>query len=186
MIYLLDSYPQANGLNACSIEEKKLFLRNHHCYVEASKRSQRAITDADIIIYSAGTQHSSLFPTYLSQGISRNIIENKDALKVFISNIGADYETPFYKAHDYLNAALRYLNFAEKTSYDHSQFFDIALINYSESFNEKNHVRVDKSELDKINCLISLNNYEKSNSGKHNGELILEEIMDIYLRKLRQ
>ena len=34
--------------------------------------------EADIIIYSAGTQHSSLYPSYISTGLSETIANNKN------------------------------------------------------------------------------------------------------------
>ena len=72
------------------------------CPISSSVRL--ALQQADIIIYSAGTQHS-LYPSYFTKGLAETISDNKTALKVFITNIGADYETPMYKASDYILGA---------------------------------------------------------------------------------
>jgi len=45
-----------------------------------------------VIVYGPGTQHSSLFPSYLTVGIAEAIAANKDADKVFIGNITRDFD----------------------------------------------------------------------------------------------
>ena len=49
-----------------------------------------AIGDADVIVYGPGTQHSSLFPTYLTIGLGEAIRDNLAAEKVFVANITRD------------------------------------------------------------------------------------------------
>lgn len=65
------------------------------------------ITDAGLIIYGAGTQHSSLYPTYLTRELY-SIIKNIKCKKVLLTNIGADYETPAFCADDYVQNFKRY------------------------------------------------------------------------------
>ena len=103
-VYLIDDYPSKKYFERLS-SAQKIFLENHETYVEGSSRAKHAINSADIIIYSAGTQHSSLYPTYLTRGMARSIADNKRHLN-FITNVGADYETPKYKAHDYIEGHL--------------------------------------------------------------------------------
>lgn len=183
-VFLLDEYPRPTDFQDCTFEEKMRYLINHHCYVSASDGTQRAIKEADIIIFSPGTQHSSLYPTYLSLGVSSNIFLNKRALKVFITNIGADYETPFFKAHDYINGALNYLNFAEDTNYKHSDLFSKILVNDNKFVTDPNRVSVDSESLKAIDSNISISNYEKDNSGKHDGELVCNEVIQLYFEQL--
>ena len=49
-----------------------------------------AIEEADVIVYGPGTQHSSLFPSYLTAGLGEAIRGNTTAEKVFVANIGRD------------------------------------------------------------------------------------------------
>jgi 2-phospho-L-lactate transferase/gluconeogenesis factor (CofD/UPF0052 family) len=49
-----------------------------------------AIADADVIVYGPGTQHSSLFPTYLTVGLGEAIRDNRAAEKVLVANIARD------------------------------------------------------------------------------------------------
>lgn len=184
-VYLLESYPPKGSFKGISFKDKRLYFENHHSYVEATPRAQRAIQDADIIIYSAGTQHSSLYPTYFSSGISSSILRNSRAFKVFISNIGADYETPFYKAHDYINGALKYLNLGNLSEHKANDYFDLMLINKPVSFSNNSYVKIDKSALKKVKVKKIIKNFEDDNSGKHDGNLILDTILNEYSKHLK-
>jgi 2-phospho-L-lactate transferase/gluconeogenesis factor (CofD/UPF0052 family) len=44
-----------------------------------------ALSRADTIVFSTGTRHSSLFPSYLTQEI-KNLIHNSQALKIYLAN----------------------------------------------------------------------------------------------------
>src|SRR5581483_6609468 len=43
--------------------------------------AKRALERADVIIYGPGTQHSSLFPSYMTEGVAETIAANKTADK---------------------------------------------------------------------------------------------------------
>lgn len=58
--------------------------------ISASARA--ALGAADVIIYGPGTQHSSLFPSYLTEGVAEAIAANCDADKVFIGNVRRDHD----------------------------------------------------------------------------------------------
>ena len=66
-----------------------------------------AIAAADVIIYGPGTQHSSLFPSYLTEGIGEAIAANKEADKVFIGNITRDFDI---QEDDINDLARKFLN----------------------------------------------------------------------------
>ena len=78
------------------------------------------------------------------------IAENKTALKFFITNIGADYETPNYSSSEYIKGAINYLNLNSKKKYSYIDFFDYNLVNdpslninknsnYYVKYDKKNH-----------------------------------------------
>jgi 2-phospho-L-lactate transferase/gluconeogenesis factor (CofD/UPF0052 family) len=52
----------------------------------------RAIAEADVIVYGPGTQHSSLFPSYMTEGVGEAIAANQSADKIFIGNITRDLD----------------------------------------------------------------------------------------------
>jgi 2-phospho-L-lactate transferase/gluconeogenesis factor (CofD/UPF0052 family)/glycosyltransferase involved in cell wall biosynthesis len=51
-----------------------------------------AITEADVIVYGPGTQHSSLFPSYMTKELGEAIAGNPAAEKIFIGNIIRDLD----------------------------------------------------------------------------------------------
>jgi 2-phospho-L-lactate transferase/gluconeogenesis factor (CofD/UPF0052 family) len=67
------------------------------------------IRDADVIIYAPGTQHSSLFPSYLTSGLTQAIAVNLRAIKLLITNIQADAEIAGSSAVDIIGRAVHYL-----------------------------------------------------------------------------
>jgi 2-phospho-L-lactate transferase/gluconeogenesis factor (CofD/UPF0052 family) len=180
-IYLLDQYVKKENFDLLSFEDKRSYLERHHCFVEVSPTVKNALSDADIIIYSSGTQHSSLYPSYLSVGLARAIAENKRALKIFVTNIGADYESPSYKASDFIKGAYRYLKLSDSVDYKIKDLFSYNLINSSHNKADETYVQVDESELKKFDLPYIVNNYESSdNPGKHDGSKLLKTIMELY------
>ena len=67
------------------------------------------IAEADVIIYAPGTQHSSLFPSYLTPGLGAAIAQNLSAIKLLITNLQEDVEIPDSSAVDIINKAAYYL-----------------------------------------------------------------------------
>ena len=153
-IYLLDNALEHSDINNFNESESKSFLEMHDSFVEISQSSLTALRDADIIIYSSGTQHSSLYPTYMTRGFGKAIASNKKAFKVFITNIGADYETPSYNASDFIKGAYRYLNLAEKNKIKFQELFDLMILNENDS--KENYVKLDREKSIKFglqNCI---------------------------------
>lgn len=73
-------------------------------------QAREALESADVIIYGPGTQHSSLFPSYLTRGVAEAIISNATADKIFISNIRRDFDIPEEDADDLARKFLRALS----------------------------------------------------------------------------
>ena len=67
-----------------------------------------------------------------------SILRKSKAKKIYITNIGADYETPDYKASDYINGAIKYLNKYDKVGND-IKLFDYIFINNPKN-NNKNYI----------------------------------------------
>ncbi len=179
-IYLLDELLDSEIFSKLNDEQKKFYLENHHCYVGISSRAKMAIEQADIIIYSAGTQHSSLYPTYLTVGLAKSIADNTKALKFFVTNIGADYETPMYKASDYIKGAFKYLKLSDGRNYSYNDFFNYNFVNKSKNIDDT-YVEIDNEELQKIDVKHVIKTYESSSErGKHDGKILLDDIINIY------
>src|SRR5204863_6971421 len=68
------------------------------------------ISSADVIIYAPGTQHSSLFPSYMTPGLAEALAANLRAIKLLVTNIQTDAEITGSTAVDLIDRALHYLN----------------------------------------------------------------------------
>lgn len=178
-IYLLDGPLDRVRFETLTLDEKRWYLDRNQSFVEVSSGVKQALAQADIIVYSAGTQHSSLYPTYLSHGLAEAIADNKAACKVFVTNIGADYETPTYKASDYILGAYRYLGLAGTRRYTMQELFDHVLVNRSVPA-DANHVDYDEAAFDAIPVSRVLGSFEAGSSGKHDGPKVVETLLRLY------
>jgi 2-phospho-L-lactate transferase/gluconeogenesis factor (CofD/UPF0052 family) len=180
-IFLLDRPLNKDRFDALGVEEKRYYLEQHHCYVAVSPGVRLALQQADIIIYAAGTQHSSLYPTYLSAGLAQSIADNKSAFKVFVTNIGADYETPSYKASDYIRGAHRYLNLSDARAYGLSELFDVVLVNQSRLKADETYVEFDAAGFADVPVRRVMDAFESPASpGKHDGAKVVETVLELY------
>jgi 2-phospho-L-lactate transferase/gluconeogenesis factor (CofD/UPF0052 family) len=180
-IFLLDKLLDKSRFETLSMADKRYYLERHHCYVGVSNGVRSALQQADIIIYSAGTQHSSLYPTYMSAGLAQTIAANHAAYKVFITNIGADYETPSYKASDYIRGAHRYLNMSDEHLYAMDKLFDVVLVNQSRLKAGETYVEFDEAGFADIEVARVVDTFESSSSpGKHDGAKVVQTILDLH------
>jgi len=180
-VYLLDHRLDRTRFEALSTSDKRAFLEQHHCPVAVSPGVALALKQADIIIYSAGTQHSSLYPTYMASGLASTIAGNHSAYKVFITNIGADYETPSYKASDYLRGAYQYLTLASPRPRALRELVNTVLINQSHRKADETYVVSDENGFSDLPIQRHIGDYESlASPGKHDGNKLIEAILGCY------
>ena len=180
-VYLLDRQLDRERFAALTLDEQKYFLSRHHAAAAASPGVKLALAQADIIVYSAGTQHSSLYPTYMSRGIAETIAGNREALKVFVTNIGADYETPSYRASDYIKGAYKYLRMAEGRQYAMPELFSAVLINDGRRKADETYVDYDEENFADVPVRRIVGDFESDAApGKHDGNRVIQKVMDLY------
>lgn len=180
-LYLLDRPLDRTRLERLSADDQRYYLQRHHAAATASPGVRLALEQADIIVYSAGTQHSSLYPTYMSQGVAETISGNRTALKVFVTNIGADYETPTYCASDYLEGALRYLRMGDGRVYDPADLFSAVLVNDGRRKADETYVHYDEERNADIAIRRIVADFESVRSpGKHDGDKVVDCILKLY------
>ncbi|KQN22943.1 hypothetical protein ASE86_14290 [Sphingomonas sp. Leaf33] len=180
-LYLLDRPLDRAPLEQLDSDEQRYYLQRHHAAAAASPGVRLALEQADIIIYSAGTQHSSLYPTYMSQGVAEMISGNRGALKVFVTNIGADYETPTYCASDYLEGALRYLRMGDGRVYDPADLFSTVLVNDGRRKADETYVHHDSERDGDIAIPRIVADFESAQApGKHDGDKVVSCILKLY------
>lgn len=180
-VFLLDHHLERARFEQLKTAEKRAYLEQHHCPVSVSPGVVLALRQADIIIYSAGTQHSSLYPTYMASGLACAIADNRSAYKVFITNIGADYETPSYKSSDYVHGAYRYLTLSSGRHRALSELVDTVLINQSHRKADETYVVDDQDGFSGLPVLRLVGDYESLESpGKHDGHKLTDAILNYY------
>ena len=86
------------------------WFESRRATVALNPRLAEQVSSADLIIYAPGTQHSSLFPSYLTPGLNVAIARNLRAIKLLITNIQTDAEIVGSSAVDLISRALYYLN----------------------------------------------------------------------------
>lgn len=182
-IYLLDQPLDRARFEPLEVDEKRRFLDRHHCFVGVTPHVRLALQQADVIVYSAGTQHSSLYPTYLTAGLAQAIADNRSAFKAFVTNIGADYETPSYVASDYVKGAFRYLNLADERDYGMSELFDLVLVNTGRRKDGETYVEFDPQGFGDVPVWLELADLESAEApGRHDGAKLVATILDHYER----
>ena len=183
-IYLLDTYPVKEIISKMNTHEVEEYFETMNRQVSITPHVKRSIDDADIIIYSSGTQHSSLYPSYMTVGLTDAIVANKKALKVFVTNIGEDYETPSYDANDFIEGAIKYLRMGSEFTVAVNDIINVALVNNQFSNKLENYVKFDENQLKKHDCKILIDAFEDiNNPGKHHGENLAQTILQLYLSK---
>ena len=172
---------QLNQINeATSFEEKKHKMKQLSCKNPSiNSDALSAIYKADIIIYSPGTQYSSLYPTYLTEGLN-TAIKSSNALKVFITNILHDNETPGFNAVDQVKQACFYLQNREKNIKE-NEFIDMLIANIP-SDDISTYINLNRTQLERLDIQnVILDDVEDRNQDKkgiHSGQKITRIILD--------
>ncbi len=156
-----------------TFEKKKKFMQvTCTGKPQLSIMAAHSIAKADVIVYSPGTQYSSLYPTYLTQGLAEALCRAK-AVKIMVTNITHDNEIPDFRAVDIIRQAAFYLNQKGRQTIDITNLVDVVVVNDPAS-SEKLYIKPNRTELERIgiNRVICEQNLEiKSDvgpTGRHN------------------
>ncbi|OGR90444.1 MAG: hypothetical protein A2992_01885 [Elusimicrobia bacterium RIFCSPLOWO2_01_FULL_59_12] len=109
-LYLLSSYLETAQWERKPKKDLQALLAGRDQTPRINPEAESALLAADIIIYGPGTQHSSLFPSYLTQGVTEAIAANAAAEKIFIGNIRKDFEIRHETAESLVRKFFYYLN----------------------------------------------------------------------------
>ena len=152
--------------------------------VSLNPRLAPRIAAADLIIYAPGTQHSSLFPSYLTPGLHAAIAGNLSAIKLLITNIQSDAEITGSSAVDLIDRAVFYLK--ERGT---RQTPTPCLITHY-LVNEPGHAEpaapyVPLGPLDAMEDprLVRIGNYEEGISGRHDASRVLTPFLESILSR---
>jgi 2-phospho-L-lactate transferase/gluconeogenesis factor (CofD/UPF0052 family) len=174
-IYLIDRPldprdPQVAGLDAAGLQA---LLGRHAARVAINPRVVDRIRDADLIIYAPGTQHSSLFPSYLTPGLTDGIAGNLHAIKLLITNIQPDAEIVDASAVDLIDRALFYMRDKGRLATPAPCLITHYLINDPASGAREAYVPLGAVEALEDPRLVRIGNYEDGVTGRHDAAKVL-------------
>ena len=112
-LFLLPRYLDSRELELLqgkSLSEKSAWLRARSVHPQMNPEAAEALAKAHLIIYGPGTQHSSLFPSYLTKGLAEVIASNTGAEKVFIGNTRLDHEIQSETVDSLVDKLVNYMN----------------------------------------------------------------------------
>jgi len=170
-----------NFQDLTSFEEKKFFLESLDIkFPPLSEEATQTLLEADIVIYGPGTQYSSLYPTYFSTGIAK-LLTKVRALKVFITNINHDNETPGFSAIDQIRQAVFYLNQKGEEGFNAEELVEVVISNEPKQ-QDPVYIVPNRTELEqlKINNILIQNVESKETPGSHNPDEISNLIFNAF------
>ena len=183
-IFLLDRPLQADERAAIETQGAEAALRQRAPRVRMNPRLAPKIASADLIIYGPGTQHSSLFPSYLTPGLGDAIASNLSAMKLLITNIQPDAEITGSNAMDLVDRAVYYLKAKDTAPIPAPFLITHSLLNDS-SMPETTRPYVPLGPTDTIEDprLVRIGNYEDGVTGRHDAARVLEPFLASIVRR---
>ena len=189
-IFLLPERPTDDDVRAMGglpRGEAATWLAAREREIPVNPRLVQRIASADLIVYSPGTQHSSLFPSYLTHGLSRAIAGNLSALKLLITNIQSDAELTGATAVDIVQRAVYYLQ--EKGRLPISTPFLITHYLFNDprgGREEAPYIPLGRLDTLEDPRLIRISNYEDGVTGRHDAAKVLTPFLQAFLATPRR
>jgi 2-phospho-L-lactate transferase/gluconeogenesis factor (CofD/UPF0052 family) len=188
-IFLLREYlsPDAadalqRGGNAPAIET----LKRLSITPKINPAAKKALETADMIIYGAGTQHSSLFPSYITEDVASAIARNKTAEKIFVGNISKDYEIRNETATSLVEKLLFYLNGKGRDNHPWNDLVSLFFLQQAGAVSAKSdYVFFDPSVFPYPQEKVVVTNWEEQ-AGAHSGGMVVDEIVSVVNSKLQK
>ena len=170
---------ELKNINEMDLPTKKEYLRELHCDVPLSVSVKKAIENSDIILYGPGTQHSSLFPSYMTKGLREVISSSKSKIKAFIININKDNDISAYTAEDLIDAALYYFNDNENNNLITHAIYNMKSISSEKGVTLRSSLPNNDYEYKGIKFIYG--DYEHPYySGIHSGVITVKALLDLY------
>jgi 2-phospho-L-lactate transferase/gluconeogenesis factor (CofD/UPF0052 family) len=141
---------------------------------------------ADLVIYAPGTQHSSLFPSYLTPGLSEAIASNLEAVKLLVTNIQTDAEIAGSSAVDLVERAVFYLREKGRLQTPTPCLITHYLLNDpGRTDADRGYVPLGRLESIEDPRLVRVGNYEAGASGRHDAAKVLAPFVETFIARER-
>lgn len=165
-------------------EELARRLQQRAAPVGLHARVAEAVRDADLIVYAPGTQHSSLFPSYLTPGLSRAVAANLTAIKLLITNLQADAEITGSSAVDIVERAMFYMRERGRLSIATPCLITHYLLNDpGQGTAAAPYVPLGRLESLEDPRLVRVANFEDGGTGRHDATKILGPFIATFLAR---
>jgi 2-phospho-L-lactate transferase/gluconeogenesis factor (CofD/UPF0052 family) len=186
-IFLIDAPPTAEEAQRWTTsvrEEVEAVLMARSAPVRLHARVADAIGSADLIVYAPGTQHSSLFPSYLTPGLSAAIAANLTAIKLLVTNIQSDAEITGRSAVDIVDRAMFYLENRRQLSIATPCLITHYLLNDpGQASSTTPYVPLGRLESIEDPRLVRVANFEEGGTGRHDAAKILGPFVESFLAR---
>jgi 2-phospho-L-lactate transferase CofD len=180
-LFLIDrplSDEEARQLEAAGPEAVARALEGRRATVTLNPRLADRIRTADVIVYAPGTQHSSLFPSYMTPGLGDAIAANLRAIKLLVTNIQTDAEITGSTAVDLIDRALHYLNLKGERTLPTPCLITHYLMNEPGRTEASPYVPLGPVDTIEDPRLVRIGNYEEGVTGRHDAARILGPFVD--------
>lgn len=188
-IFLIDRPLTERGereVAALAPADRRTWLQDRSAVVRVNPSVVERLTAADLIIYAPGTQHSSLFPSYLTPGLSAAIAGNLSAIKLLITNLHRDAEITGASAVDIIDRALYYMREKGRLATPTPCLITHYLMNDPGSESPAAYVPLGAVDALEDPRLVRIANYEEGVTGRHDAERILAPFIASLLRSDRE
>ena len=150
-------------------------------------RLLQRLKSADLIIYAPGTQYSSLFPSYMTAGLGTAITRNLTAVKLLITNLREDAESPDCRATDIVEKAVYYLREKGQSKLPTPALITHFVINDpGDKSPERPYIPLGRVENYEDPRLIRIGDYEDGVTGRHDAATVLTPFIESFLGRSRR
>jgi len=184
-IFLIDralSPEESTALSEAGETAARAFFRAHEATPRLNPRLAARLDAADVIVYAPGTQHSSLFPSYLTPGLCDHIAGNLAAVKLLVTNLQYDAEIAGASAVTLVERALFYLTERGHRHLPAPCLITHYLLNDPRSTEETApYVPLGQVKALEDPRLVRIGYYEDGVSGRHDASKIIEPFIESLL-----
>ena len=174
------------NLSAMDGDEIEAFFSERAAQLSPNPLLLSRLSEADLIVFGPGTQHSSLFPSYITPGVGDAIARNVRSIKLLITNIKEDAEITASSAVELTDRAVYYLRNKGSLPYPRPAFITHYLINDPGKRDEEQpYVPLGRLETLDDPRMVRIANYEDGKTGHHNALSVLAPFIATALKRQR-
>lgn len=151
LVSIMEDGTKVIGEDSITKSEKRIKELGYDRKFKVNKEVLKSIKNADLIIISPGSLFTSILPHLIIPEIS-DAINNSKAKKMYVSNLFTQPgETDDFKVSDHLKVINKYINTIDVVIANDKKIPSKTAKKY-ETEEQKDQVKVDKREIEKMNC----------------------------------